>query len=72
MLKKEEYWHDNQWKKIQKRIETYTVKGGKTVVDTVLYTHHGPVVYLDNEKPIRDNIPTGHALRWIAHEKSQN
>jgi penicillin amidase len=22
--KKEEYWHDNQWKKIQKRIETYT------------------------------------------------
>jgi penicillin amidase len=28
-------------------------------------------VYLDNEKPIRDNIPTGHALRWIAHEKSQ-
>lgn len=69
--KKEEYWHDNQWKKIQKRIETYTVKGGQTVLDTVLYTHHGPVVYLDNEKPIRDNIPTGHALRWIAHEKSQ-
>lgn len=69
--KKEEYWHDNQWKKIQKRIETYHIKGGKSISDTVLYTHHGPVVYLDSEKPLRNNIPTGHALRWIAHEKSQ-
>ncbi len=66
-----EYWHDGRWKKIQKRLEIYHVKGGKTLVDTVLYTHHGPIVYLDHEKPLRKNIPTGHALRWIAHESSQ-
>ncbi len=68
---KKEYWHAGQWKKITQRIETYTVKNGVEVKDTVLYTHHGPVVYLDNEKPYRKNIPVGHALRWIAHDKSQ-
>jgi penicillin G amidase len=68
---KKEYWHAGQWKKITQRIETYTVKNGVEVKDTVLYTHHGPVVYLDNEKPFRKNIPVGHALRWIAHDKSQ-
>jgi penicillin G amidase len=68
---KKEYFHDGQWKKITTRIEKYKVKNGAEVIDTVLYTHHGPVVYLDNEKPLRKNIPTGHALRWIAHDKSQ-
>ncbi len=68
---KKEYFHDGQWKKITTRIEKYKVKNGVDVIDTVLYTHHGPVVYMDNEKPLRKNIPTGHALRWIAHDKSQ-
>ena len=68
---KKEYFHDGQWKKITQRIETYKVKDGVEVKDTVLYTHHGPIVYMDNEKPLKKNIPTGHALRWIAHDKSQ-
>ena len=69
--KMNEYWHDGQWKKITKRIETFKIKGGKDIQDTVLFTHHGPIVYLDNQKPFKENIPTGHALRWIAHDKSQ-
>jgi penicillin G amidase len=68
--KMNEYFHDNQWKKVTKRIETIKVKGLPDVVDTVLYTHHGPVVYLEKEKPFKNYIPVGHALRWIAHEKS--
>ena len=68
---KREYFHDGQWKKITQRIETYKIKDGVEVKDTVLYTHHGPIVYMDNEKPLKKNIPTGHALRWIAHDKSQ-
>jgi penicillin G amidase len=68
--KKEEYLHDGQWKKVNKRIETIKIKGLPDQIDTVLYTHHGPVVYLENDKPFKNNIPTGHALRWIAHEKS--
>ena len=69
--KMNEYWHDGQWKKITKRPERYIMKNGDVVLDTVLFTHHGPIVYLDNEKPFKKNIPTGHALRWIAHDKSQ-
>jgi penicillin G amidase len=69
--KKEEYFHDNQWKKVTKRIETIKIKGLPDKIDTVLYTHHGPVVYLENQKPFKNNIPVGHALKWVAHEKSQ-
>lgn len=70
----EEYWYNNTWKKTKKRIETILVRGAKTVTDTVIYTHHGPVVYTDGQKPVdfskANNIPEGHALRWIAHDPS--
>ncbi len=68
---KAEYWHDGKWKKTTQRIETFNIKGKKSFVDTIFFTHHGPVVYLSHEKPFKSNIPVGHALRWIAHEKSQ-
>lgn len=68
--KKAFYWHDNQWKKVNQRIETIKVKGLPDQIDTVFYTHHGPVVYIDNQKPFKNNIPVGYALKWIAHEKS--
>jgi penicillin G amidase len=64
-----QYWHGGQWKPVRRVVERIKVKGSKDVVDTVLYTHHGPVAYLPNEKPFRSgNTPTGHALRWIAHD----
>lgn len=66
------YWYNNQWKNTSTRLETIVVKGEKTVTDTVFYTHHGPVVYLQKVKDFSraKNIPTGNALRWIAHDKS--
>ncbi|WP_019989529.1 penicillin acylase family protein [Rudanella lutea] len=66
------YWHDNQWKPTTMRIERYKVKGKPDVLDTVRYTHHGPVVYATGEKALRPNIPTGHAARWIAHEAAND
>ncbi|GAB3923792.1 penicillin acylase family protein [Larkinella terrae] len=66
--RRQEYWHDGKWKPVQRRVEVIKVKGKPALSDTVLYTHHGPVVYLPEEKPFRDNIPTGYAVRWIAHE----
>lgn len=66
------YWHDNQWKATRHRIERIKVKGKPDVVDTVYYTHHGPVVYTAGAKPFRSNIPTGHAARWIAHESAND
>lgn len=66
------YWHDNQWKPTTARIERYKVKGKPDVIDTVRYTHHGPVVYATGQKALRPNIPTGHAARWIAHEPAND
>ena len=65
-----EYWHDNQWKRVRHRLETIRVKGKPDVIDTVYYTHHGPLVYQKGAKPFRPTIPTGYAARWIAHEPS--
>jgi penicillin amidase len=65
------YWYNNQWKNTSVRLEKIQIKGEKTLVDTVYYTHHGPVVYF--QKPdlaLAENVPTGNALRWIAHDKS--
>jgi penicillin amidase len=66
------YWYNNQWKNTSTRLETIVIRNDKNIVDTVYYTHHGPVVYLQKVKDFSKakNIPVGNALRWIAHEKS--
>lgn len=68
---KEEYWHDGQWKPTTFRVEEIKVRGEETVVDTVVYTHHGPVseisVGAGEEHP-----PVYHAMRWIAHDGSND
>ncbi|MEY3679015.1 MAG: hypothetical protein RI924_1156 [Bacteroidota bacterium] len=70
------YRYNNRWQATKKRIETIQVRGAEAYVDTVYYTHHGPVVYLDNQKPEKfgkaKNVPEGYALRWIAHEGSND
>ncbi len=67
-----EYWYSNKWNKVNKRIEVIKIRGQKPLYDTVLYTHHGPVVYDSNSQRPKDqeNIPTGNALRWVAHDES--
>jgi penicillin amidase len=70
---KNEYWYNNQWNKTTKRIEIINIKGQKPLRDTIIYTHHGPVVYdkaSQKPKDDRQNIPVGDALRWIAHDES--
>lgn len=66
-----DYWYNNAWKKTIPRYEKIKIKGGKDEIDTVYYTHHGPVVYFQKPKYAKaNNVPIGSALRWIAHEKS--
>lgn len=71
---KKEYWYNNKWNKVTERIESISIRGGETIKDTVYYTHHGPVVYMEGQKPAAyaktHNIPEGHALRWVAHDPS--
>lgn len=66
-----QYWHNNQWKNTSERLEKIVVRGEDTETDTVIYTHHGPVVYF--QKPdlsLAKPVPVGNALRWIAHDRS--
>jgi penicillin amidase len=70
---KNEYWYNNRWNKVDRRIEVIKVRGQATEYDTVIYTHQGPVVYEDTlkkEKGYAENVPVGDALRWIAHDPS--
>ncbi len=64
-----EYWHDGQWKPTTMYVETFTVKGGDELQDTLYYTHQGPVVY---HKPsttgYTDRVPVGYAMRWVTNE----
>ena len=62
-----EYLHDGQWKPVRQRIEKIHVRGGKTVIDTVLYTHHGPITQGFGEQVAHNRFPAGHAIRWVAH-----
>ncbi|WP_443944167.1 penicillin acylase family protein [Pedobacter sp. AW1-32] len=65
------YWYKGKWNATVKRNEEIKIRGDKSEIDTVVYTHHGPVVYFQKPKYSRaGNVPVGDALRWIAHEKS--
>jgi penicillin amidase len=66
-----QYWYNNEWKNTSVRYEKIKIKGGKDEIDTVFYTHHGPVVYFQKSQYGKaKNVPIGNALRWIAHEES--
>lgn len=69
---KKEYFHDKQWKPVQRRIEKIKVKGGKTVEEVVLFTHQGPVVAEDKKFANANGVPLNCALRWIAYEPSND
>lgn len=62
---KNEYQYGTEWKKTEKRVETYKIKGGEIVTDTVIYTHYGPVVYPNTDEGDL-------ALKWTAHDESND
>ena len=61
-----QYKYNGNWKDVQQRIEEIHIKEKAVYKDTVLYTHHGPVVYDKNFKT--ENEHAGYAMRWIGHE----
>jgi len=65
---KNEYLSDGEWKSAKKVVEKFIVKGGANFYDTVVYTHHGPVVY---DKSFHGESEKNHyAFRWLAHDES--
>ncbi|MEX0723927.1 MAG: penicillin acylase family protein [Gracilimonas sp.] len=66
----QEYWYDGEWKETTSRVEEVKIRGDETVLDTVIYTHHGPV--MEVEPAAGEGKPIYHALKWIAHEPSND
>jgi penicillin amidase len=59
------YKFGTEWKKSDIRIEEIKVKGQASVIDTVVYTHHGPVVYDKSFRSERQDV--NFALKWTVH-----
>jgi penicillin G amidase len=66
---KNEYLSDGQWKSTRKIIEKHQPKGENAFYDTVIYTHHGPVVF--DESFHADDEKNHYAFRWVAHDPSE-
>ncbi len=64
--KMDEYWYNGAWRKTTKRIEELKIRGAESIIDTVVFTHHGPVMVSDPGDST--TAPSYHAMRWIAHE----
>jgi penicillin G amidase len=66
---KNEYLSDGKWKPTRKVIEKHQPKGQKAFYDTVIYTHHGPVVF--DESFHGEDEKNHYAFRWVAHDPSE-
>jgi penicillin amidase len=62
------YKYGNEWRATDFRIEEIKIKGEATYLDTVVYTHYGPVVYDRTFRGDRQDV--NFALKWTVHEGS--
>ncbi|MEQ9404531.1 MAG: penicillin acylase family protein [Cyclobacteriaceae bacterium] len=67
---RDEYLYNGKWVPTRKVVEEFKINGGDTYYDTIVYTHHGPVVYDRNFNGRRTEI-TNLAMRWTAHDPSK-
>ena len=67
---RKEYWFDSSWKQTTFRIEKIKVKGGADYLDTVAYTNIGPVMYDKSYNGARNTNDKYYAVRWKAHDAS--
>lgn len=66
-----EYLLDGNWQKTTKEIEEIKVRGRSNFYDTIYYTHWGPITYDRNFQPVGKTEYTGLAMRWVAHDPSE-
>jgi penicillin G amidase len=68
--KRDEYLSDGHYKASRKKIEVFKIRGKEqNFYDTVIYTHHGPVVFDRNFHAEHES--KNFAMRWLAHDGSQ-
>ena len=66
---KKRYRYGEGWRDIREVIETIKVKGGQAVLDTVRYTHYGPITY---DETFKGNGRENLAMKWIGHLPNSN
>lgn len=59
------YKYGDEWRPSEIRVEEIKVKGQAAFLDTVIYTHHGPVVY--DQMFYNDRADVNYALKWTVH-----
>ena len=59
------YKFDDEWKDVTVRVEDIKIKGKPSFKDSVLYTHHGPVVFDKNFKS--EEELAGYAMQWTGY-----
>ena len=64
-----EYLYMDEWITADQRIEEILVKAQPAVLDTFPLTHFGPLVKFGEER-LENGHPVGLAMRWIAHDSS--
>lgn len=64
-----QYRYDGGWRDLRRVPDTIRVNGGAPVVDTLVYSHHGPVHFPEPEatNPVAGAV----AEHWVAHEPSR-
>lgn len=71
--KTDQYLYNNQYRPFTYKTDTILVRGKLPVVIKTPYTLHGPVPYLlPSEKPFNNQTPNRCALRWVAHQPSND
>ena len=65
-----QYKYDGTWKNTSVRIEEIKIRNKESFIDSVTYTHHGPVSYDHNFKGKGDK--EGYAMKWVGHIGGNN
>jgi penicillin amidase len=66
--KRRAYLHNGEWLPVQYRVEAFRVRGGRTLMDTIRMTIHGPVMFDEHYGEVPEQAHL--ALRWLGHEPS--
>jgi len=58
------YRYEGEWRDLRRTVDTIHVKNGAPVLDTIAFSHHGPVHFSDT------GAESAVAEQWVAHEPS--
>ncbi|MEM8938378.1 MAG: penicillin acylase family protein [Bacteroidota bacterium] len=68
--KRNEYLYNGNWVPTKIEVEKFDIRGDDPYYDTIIYTHHGPVVYDKNFGNPAGSI-INLAMKWTAHMPSK-